>query len=113
MGKTNFTKVEEVLDQGLRKYSVDHLLEMADEASGAQPGEKSKTSSLTKEQRQLLKVLNRVLISFKKKEHPLYAELGMTRKELKKRVENASSLTSEEWEALAQLSAKIASYKAD
>jgi hypothetical protein len=123
MGKTNFTKVEEVLAQGLRKYSVDHLLEMADEAGETRPrnptitysgeSEKPQTPKLTKEQSLLIGSLQRDAKRYQKKDPEFYTKLGIAKKELKKWIENPGSLTPAEWETIKQIRGKIDEYKLD
>lgn len=123
MPKTNFTKVEEVMDQGLRKYSVEHLLEMADEASGARTktrnasidysSETAKTAQLSKAQSRLIASLQRDLKNLRKKDKEVYKKLGIARQDIKKMIENPSSLTPADWEKIQQIRAKIDQYKAE
>lgn len=113
MAKTNFTKVEEALDQGLRKYSVESLLQAAG------PGQKlrnptiayseEKPQTLSKQQTLLVRELQRDLRRFEKKSSK---ELGFSKKELKKLLENPLALTPENWETLQQAKEKLEGYKA-
>ncbi len=125
MPKTNFTKVEEVLDQGLRKYEVQHLLEAADEVSGgvkkgrnpsiSYTGEPSqpKPSPLSKDQALLIKSLKRDLVRFQKKGSSFYNLLGLSKADLTKMVDTPTILTPAEWETIQQFRTKLDQYKAD
>lgn len=113
MAKTNFTKVEEVLEQGLRKYTVDHLLEEADAAAaqGRPPSEATAKVSLTKEQEKLVRSLQFMLKRFPKKDHELYSFLAIKRSELKKLVENPKNRTENDWALLKQIKQKADQFK--
>lgn len=124
MPKTNFTKVEEVLEQGLRKYSVEHLLEQADEASSANSkprnptiaygeSDKPQAPSLTRDQNQLIHTLQREVKSLQKKGKGMYSKLGITKTDLKKMIDNPKELTQEEWDKIKQIREKIEKYKAE
>lgn len=125
MPKTNFTKVEEVLEQGLRKYSVEHLLEQADEAASSNPKprnptiaytqetDKPKAPPLTKDQNQLIHSLQRDVKSLQKKGKGMYSKLGIAKTALKKMIDNPQELTKEEWEKIKQIREKIDQYKAE
>ena len=125
MPKTNFTKVEEVLEQGLRKYTAEYLLEQADAASGQKPkprnptisytqeAPKEETPQLTKAQSQLIASLQRDLKRFQKKDAEIYTKLGVPKKKLKKMFETQTSLTPKDWETIKQIRKKIDLYKAE
>lgn len=124
MPKTNFTKVEEALEQGLRKMNVEHLFEISDELSGKQPKEptlsaaapegsaKPKETPLSKAQKSLINALQRDLKRLQIKEHrEMYAELGIKKTDLKKKINTPTNLTPEEWEQIKQIKEKIDNYK--
>ncbi|MCE5318883.1 MAG: hypothetical protein LLG04_16165 [Parachlamydia sp.] len=125
MPKTNFTKVEEVLEQGLRKYSAEHLLEQADEASSSHPksrnptiayasdAEKTKTSPLTKDQNQLIHSLQRDVKNLQKKGKGMYSKLGIGKTDLRKMIDNPKELSPEDWKKIQQIREKIDQYKSE
>lgn len=123
MPKTNFTKVEEVLEQGLRKYSVEQLLEIADQTSAPKKrnptiaytaeSDKPEIAPLSKEQSHLIHSLERDVKRLRKKDQEIYTKLGIGRKNLKKMIENPSALTPADWETIKQIRTKIDQYKAE
>jgi hypothetical protein len=126
MAKTNFTKVEEVLEQGLRKYSVDHLLEAADKASGAKEkpphnpsisytadANQPQPPALTKDQTGLIHSLQRDLKRFQKRDPALYKLLGISKKNLKMMLDQPAIMTEADWETIKQIRTKLDQHKAD
>lgn len=126
MPKTNFTKVEEVLEQGLRKYSIDYLLEEADAVTASQPKTRNPTIAyapesskpaaapqLTKSQMQLIQALKRDLPRLQKKDPEMFAKLGIVKKDLKKMIANPTTLKPEDWEALKQIKTKFDLFKVE
>lgn len=115
MAKTNFTKVEEMLDQGLRKITVEHLYEMADVAKGTgnplAASTEKKAPQLDKTQTHLISSLQRDLKLLKKQEEDMYVKLGIKKKHLKKMIENPSALKPEDWQTLKQIQEKIAAFR--
>ncbi len=116
MPKNNYTKVEQALEQGLLKMQVTDLFEAAKplflpEAKADQAS--LPTFSLTVQQKSLMGSLTRDLTKFTSKLHPkLYAQLAIKRSELKAKLINPTSLSSEEWQQLKQIKDKIDLYKA-
>lgn len=103
MAKTNFTKVEDMLNQGLHKITVSHLLDEADAAKGSAPKDNAN--------RALISALQRDLKLLHKKDHETYTKLGIKKKFLKKIIETPESLTPEELETLKQIQGKIKVFK--
>lgn len=114
MAKTNYTKVEEMLDQGLRKITVEHLFEMADvaAATGNPPaGTEKKGQQPDKAQSHLITSLQRELKMLKKQEQDIYVKLGIKKKVLKRMIENPQDLTPEDWQSLKQIQEKIIAFR--
>lgn len=111
MAKTNFTKAENALDEGLRKISVSNLCRLADIA--AQIGPPSE-SSPTKTQRLLIQHLKIDLLRLKKKDNKIYSKLHIKKETLNQQFAHPESLSPEEWQALealrTQTKALIAEY---
>jgi hypothetical protein len=106
MAKTNYTKVDAVLTQSLRKMAVDQLFEESSKK------ENSSSPPLSKQKRQLLSSLKRNLKRFPTKTHEkLYELLELKRLDLKKKIEDSDSLTQEDWLFLESVATKIENYK--
>jgi hypothetical protein len=106
MSKVNFTKVEEMLTQGLQKITVNHLLVEADAAKAVN----AKSTEISSN-RQLIASVQRDLTLLHKKDHETYVKLGIKKKFLKKLIETPDSLTPEELESLKQIQEKIKVFK--
>lgn len=113
MVKTNYTKVEEALDKGLRRLNVEHLLDQANANKETQKNSPAEASQLARTQSQLITTLKRELKNLQKKDTALYTKLGIPKKELKHMIENPQALTSEQWELIKQIKIKIENFKAD
>lgn len=115
MAKTNFTKVEEALAEGLRKITVTKLLEEADEASAGK--EDSAVHAKEHQDREaahaLILTLQFDLKELSKKAKDVYTKLGIKKKELKKMIDDSESLTPQDWEKLKKLRSQIDDFKKD
>ena len=101
MGKTNFTKVEASLEEGLRKIEVEKLLTEADKASGIKAPLKEEI--LTKTQKQLIKDLELNLSRLREKDSKIYTKLKVKRSTIHKMITQAASLKEDDWKHLASL----------
>ncbi len=120
MAKTNYTKVEEVLEKELRRQSIEKLFDDKAQshkqpAEGSPPAEKGgKSSSLDKAQMSLISALKRDIKFLRAKQHAtMYTKLGIKRNELKQKIENPADLTAEEWVLIQKIKTKIDLYKAE
>ena len=120
MAKTNFTKVEVVLEQGLRKMNIDQIFEMADVSANigspkekpSDPNDKKEASHLDKAQRKLLEVLERELRYLDVKQHKaLYNQLGLKKQEIRELILKPSELKPEDWEKIKQIKEGIDKYR--
>lgn len=114
MAKTNFTKVEEALAEGLRKISVNKLLDSADQAgAAAQPDKaiKSPEKGASTAEGQLLAAVHVELKHLQKLGHDPYTKLDIDRKELKKFLDNPAALSLEDWEGIKKIKAKIEAFR--
>lgn len=109
MAKTNFTKVEEALVTGLRQMSVSQLIEMADTVS-QQEKETDKGPKLVTIQKTLLTLIHYNMQRLHKQDAAVYHKIGISSKQLKKFIEDSTTLSSEEWESIKQTKEKIDSY---
>ncbi|CRX39275.1 hypothetical protein [Estrella lausannensis] len=104
MGKTNFTKVEESLAQGLHKMEVERLLNEADKASGKPPPPKKETSpELAEEKKKLIKDLELNINRLKAKDSKIFEKLKVKRSTVQKFTENPQKLSEEDWKHAAIL----------
>ena len=104
MAKTNFTKAESALDEGLRKMSVSNLCRLADIAANI--GSPSSRSSPTETQRLLIQHLKIDLLRLKKKDNKIYSKLHIKKEALNTQFAHPESLTPEDWNALEVLRTK-------
>ena len=102
MGKTNFSKVEKSLEEGLIKITSRHLL---DEAPAAKNNPSFPPQDLLVAQ---LQSMARDLKKLHALDSSIYKKLGFPREKLKKLIANPSSLTLEEWQKIKVTREKIA-----
>lgn len=111
MSKTNFTKVEEALAEGMRKIEVDKLLTIADANSGkSSPEKKSKIDSI--HLRRLVKV-DEELKSLEKLGKNPYVRLRIAKEEMEKFLNDPANLTAKDWERLQAIIKQVTSYKSE
>jgi hypothetical protein len=112
MAKTNFTKVEEALANGLHHIKVEELLKLADLASDI--GKKDLESAALF-YGQFLSLIENDLKWMHKKESSVYKELKIKKSELKdlilKSREKPSTLSETEMERIKDLKVKVEKYK--
>jgi hypothetical protein len=110
MAKTNFTKVEEALAEGMRKIEVNKLLKAADDNS-----EKPAVSETKKIDpillRRLTKIDQELQLLQKEGKNP-YAQLQIDQEEIKRFLKDPTLLTDQDWEKIKELKQKIANFKA-
>jgi hypothetical protein len=109
MAKTNFTKVEEVLTEGMRKIEVDRLLDIADRNMG-----KDLPQSAPKVTTFHLKRLSTVyhdLVNLDKQGKNPYVNLNINKEEIKKFVDNPKTLSPQDWEKIKEIKNKIEGFK--
>lgn len=98
MAKTNFTKVEGALDEGLRQMTVQHLHALADSIKGLRVEniEKSDIAS----QKKIIAILKFELTWMESNNISLPKDLGVTKSEIKKIIEKAPPLESQDFEKI-------------
>lgn len=117
MAKTNFTKVEEALAEGMRKIEVNRLLDIADETAAAN-NKKSKSVQKTPPPAKVdaihlhrLNVINNELKTLEKLGKTPYQNLRIDKEEIKRFVKDPILLTAEDWEKVALIKEQITAYK--
>jgi hypothetical protein len=121
MAKTNYTKVEEALDQGLKRMAVERLLEESKTPNNQQlrnPGiaypeeiEKHIDPQILKAQKELMSSLKRNLEVLSKLDKSIFEKLGCKRSEIKHLMDNIENMTLEDWEKMKKIHEKIKSLK--
>lgn len=117
MAKTNFSKVEEILSEGLRKIKVEHLLDLADRAASPAPDsadagtQKNPAPNQPGSRKHTLLALQRDLKHLTKQDKDAYKTFGIGKSRLKKYIEHPETLTAEEWEAVTKIKLKVDEFK--
>lgn len=110
MSKTNFTKVEKAVEDGLQQIIVNHLLELADAASPP----KDTHPSLSQQQRTaILQTLHRNLKQLNKSDAAAYKKLSPLKNELKRLLAISAEFTPEDWKKVKEIKDKVQQYKKD
>lgn len=114
MSKTNWTKVEESLNEGLHRMKVERLNQEAedlaklkknaDAAKGTQEVEtgspKAKEEELTPERRQKIKQLQLALAWLKRKDKDLFTHLKFPKEKILDMIQNPDQLRGTDWTRL-------------
>jgi chromosome segregation ATPase len=118
MAKVNFTKVEQALNAGLIKMEAQHLLYLADLASSfgeanseAPPILKPAKFQIDETHEAFINNLKNELNLLRKKDKQLESKLGFNKAEIGRLLENAQSLTSEEWDQIREIKRKLNEHK--
>lgn len=118
MPKTNFTKVEEILAQGLEKMTMQELLELADQAASMGDSEQAQIAQERIEKARTAKERNQWVFSIKrnlaiilKQDKDFYKTMNIKKKQLDLLLDNTEHLEDKDWETIHTLYDKIAAYK--
>ena len=112
MGKTDFTKVEEALAEGLRKMEVDKLLAIADENAEIKTDDKGKSGKkLTQAQSQLISILKFELKQMNLSYDEICGRLKIDKTQLKHLLKDTEALVAADWEQISKLKEKLAAIK--
>jgi hypothetical protein len=110
MKKTDYTKTENLLNEGLLKMTVQELLDLADK-TGSFKGEENALPSLQ---------ARTILLSFMRHDFEALSSVegakpeekaGITHKELSEAITKIQELTPEKWELLKQVRSRLIAYK--
>ena len=101
MAKSDYTKVEGTLDKELKRMSIDHLLEVADQNPNA-PVELTRS--------QVARLIYIEAERLYKKDKAIYKKLKIRSKDLKEKAEKARSLTDQEWKQMEKLRKKLSEF---
>lgn len=109
MAKTNFTKVEEALAEGMRQMTKQHLHKLADSIHEVESAKSEK--SLIEAKKKLVAILKFEFNWMEKQDNTLYQKLGISKDEIKKIFETKDALTDEEFNRVKTLHEKLAELK--
>jgi hypothetical protein len=111
MSKTNFSKVEKSLEEGMIKIKSQNLLKEADAASGHKENE----SKIPPKEvcNAVLNNLERELKKLKKEDEESYKKLALPKIDLKKLITNPSLLTPQDWKEVKNIKDRLNQYKKD
>lgn len=111
MAKVDYTKTEQLLQEGLLKMSIAHLLHLADVASTV--GKRRKNNLINEETISALKKLEHDLLIIKTKDPELFAKLGISDEDLHHLFDSPMGLSPKDWQKLRELFNKTNEIKAD
>lgn len=115
MAKTNYTKVEEALAEGMRKIEVNRLLNIADENKKPKRQPASPTtpsqSKIGEVHLKRLIFVQKEIKALQKQGRDPYTELKIDSKEIERFLKDPASLTAKDWETIKAFKEKILDYK--
>lgn len=109
MKKTNFSKVEKALEEGLLSLAKGHLLSEASRISHS----KANADELPAEALRgaIFQAVDRELKKIWKRDASAYKKIGFQRQELKKLIADPSLLTPQDWQKIKEVRERIEDYK--
>jgi len=110
MAKTNFTKVEEALNEGLRKMNVGKLLDQTEDKKAA-TREEPTAKKLTQDQHSLVTKLQIDMKYLKKAAQDFYEKLKINKSELKRMLQDPSELSLQDWDKLKKYKEQIDAFR--
>lgn len=108
--RSDFTKVERILEEGLRKMSIKQLLKLADLAAGmGSKGSQTNDSLHTPSETAI--IIKNELNWLEKQDPEIYKKLGIKRKDIRFLLEHPHKIKEQEFVQLAQLKVKLDEHK--
>jgi len=111
MAKTNFSKVEMILNEGLLQVQVKNLLELADIASGKSEAAKENPTRVSQARRAIARMLQHEIGYIYKSNSGIYMILGIDRDKLFKIFDNSDNITPEDYEYISKLKKTVDTYR--
>lgn len=109
MAKTNFTKVEEALAEGMRQMTMQNLHKLADSIQAVESADTKE--SMAEAKKKLITILKFEFNWMEKQDNTLYQKLGITRDEIKKILSQKENLTDEEFNHVKTIHEKLTELK--
>lgn len=120
MAKTNFTKVEDILNKGLEDLTVNELLLLADQAAGGGDSEQAKLARERvakaiemKERAHWIASIKRDLAILQKRDKEFLKSLKIRKKELLELLSHPDKIDEKGWEYLQALHRSLNQYKTE
>ena len=109
MSKTNFSKVEKSLEEGMIRMKSQNLLKEADEASG----NKANESKVPPKEvcNAVLTNLEKELKKLRRSDEESYKKLALPKLDLKKLITTPSLLTPQDWKEVKEIKERLNLYK--
>lgn len=113
MAKTNYTKVEEALAEGMLKIEVNRLLDAADKNAAAKAPDGGKNLALKVDaiHLQRLAKINIDLRSLQNQGNDPYVRLKIDKAEIKRFISDPTLMTPKDWERIKAIKEQIAAFK--
>lgn len=113
MAKVDFTKSEQLLNDGLLKMSIRQLLQLADKVNSfGRPFDPNALPSI-QARSILLTFMENDLEKMSKVEDKIYTQVGIRKKDLRNIIEKANYLTQDDWVKLKAIRTRVIQYKKD
>ncbi|MCB1119031.1 MAG: hypothetical protein KDK65_03640 [Chlamydiia bacterium] len=111
MAKTNFTKVEQALVEGLKKMEKEQLLQIADEANAAKklPSNERKIA-VPAARRLALASLKEEIRILQKHKVKFFREFGLSKRSIDDLIKEPASLKPEQWQQIKEIRDKISTF---
>lgn len=111
MGKTDYTKTENLLSEALLKMSVDELLHLADQASSFKHPQANSSVPSLQARTIILSFMEHDLELVSRVQGAHLQELGITPAELKAFLKGVKELTQQDWAKLKVIRERLLAYK--
>ncbi len=120
MARTNFTKVEDILSQGLEDLTVNELLILADKAAAMGDSEQARAAQeriakarRDKDRKHWVASIKRDLAILHKRDKGILKSLNVNRKELLEMLEKTDEIDEKGWEFIHSLHDKLGLFKVE
>lgn len=111
MAKTNFSKVEMILNDGLLQVQVKSLLELADLASGKGEAAKDNPTRVLQARRAIARMLQHEIGYIYKSNPGIYTLLGIDRDKLFKIFDHSDNISTEDYEYISKFKKMVDTYR--
>jgi hypothetical protein len=107
MAKTNFSKMEMLLHEGLLQVQVKNLLELADVAAGKGDIAKENPVRVLQARKAIARLLQHELNYMYKSNSGIYNTIGIDREKLFKIFDAPDKISDEDWDYLSKIKTKV------
>ena len=110
MAKINFTKAEKEIERNLHRMFVQKLIELTEKEQKKEL-EQSEKANNNKNTLSILNSIQKDLERLSSKSEQMWIDLGMSKEDITKFIENPGQLSHDEWDTIKDLMNKIKVYK--